>query len=210
MKNTKRKIFGKNGYVLDLDTVSNKNDAFFKAIDAITNECVEALEILTEKYPEILEMVIADDRETLLHCAAWNVKAFCFLAPRMPEALEKRNRDGQVPAHLAIYGVRSCGSIDALKMIEQMAPETFEMTDIYGRTPAHIASEELLSIAKNSEDFDKDSMYVRWAFDYLCCTHEKTMDKRNIKGETPLYHFKKACGVAVEKDEEKRDRERQS
>jgi len=167
--------------------ICEANRTFQLAMFAIDREDIKSLYYYISAYPKILEMTTFFTDDTLLHYAAdKSVKAFCFLAPRMPEALKQKDVFGQVPAHFAPNGVFLCGSISALKLIEQMAPETLTIKDAYGRTPAHLATKYLKS----------RSVSYRKGFNYIALKHTETLTIKDKNGETPLDLAQKA-GVDI-------------
>ena len=133
-------IIGNNGCVFYVDGYANEYDAYGEALDAITDECIKALDALIENYPKILEISMIDGK-TLFHFAAEkSVKSFCLLIEKMPQGLLTKDARGALPAHYAPIGATLCKSLEGLELIEKYAPETMTATDIYNETPTFVAA----------------------------------------------------------------------
>ena len=145
---------------------------------AVYNGNIKALVHIEHVTPELL-------KPELLFLAH-DAKMFCYLAKEFPEALKLDDEDGVTPTHIAAKYARINNSIEALELIEKMAPETFEKCDCSGRTPAHYAINEAY------ENIYYSGNLYRAAIDYIASKHPKSMTQTDWRGNTPLYLLARA------------------
>jgi ankyrin repeat protein len=94
----------------------------------------------------------SNDRNTLLHLAAWCglVDAFPSLLQESPQAVQAKNREEETPLHLAAAG----GDVEAVRFLLELWPEGKGERNIRGLTPW----QQFLKEMKDPDEQDMEEM----------------------------------------------------